>query len=96
MDYKWQKKADISISRIRNANEILDRLVNQLHTMRASEYDEEWRKSMGVLADCIQTTLSEMQSAARKLKNSVSKVEDPDDSPQLSVVSDTHKGVVEM
>ena len=95
MDYKWQKKADISISRIRNANEILDRLVNQLHTMRASEYDEEWRKSMGVLADCIQATLNELQKAVKKLKNAVSNVDDPDDSPQLSVYDD-NKEVVKM
>lgn len=95
MDYKWQKKAYIGISRIRNANEIQNRMVSRLHTMNASEYDEEWCKNMEVLADCIQATLNEMQKAVKKLKNAVSKVDDPDDSPQLSVYDD-HKEVVKM
>lgn len=95
MEYKWQKKAYIGISRIRNANEIQNMMVDRLHTMRTSEYDEEWRKKMEVLADCIQSTLDEMQKAVRKLKNAVSKVDDPDDSPQLSVYDD-HKEVVKM
>lgn len=75
MEYKWQKKAYIGISRIRNASEIQNMMVDRLHTMRTSEYDEEWRKKMEVLADCIQSTLDEMQKAVRKLKNAVSQVE---------------------
>ena len=75
MEYKWQKKAYIGISRIRNANEIQNRMVSRLHTMNASEYDEEWCKNMEVLADCIQSTLDEMQKAVRKLKNAVSQTE---------------------
>lgn len=77
MDYKWQKKAYIGISRIRNANEIQNRMVSRLHTMNASEYDEEWCKNMEVLADCIQATLNEMQSALKKLKGAVAKIENP-------------------
>lgn len=75
MEYKWQKKAYIGISRIRNASEIQNMMVDRLHTMRTSEYDEEWRKKMEVLADCIQSTLDEMQKAVRKLKNAVSQTE---------------------
>ena len=75
MEYKWQKKAYIGISRIRNANEIQNRMVSRLHTMNASEYDEEWCKNMEVLADCIQATLNEMQKAVKKLKNAVSQTE---------------------
>lgn len=41
MEYKWQKKAYIGISRIRNASEIQNMMVDRLHTMNASEYDEE-------------------------------------------------------
>lgn len=75
MDYKYQKKADISIARIQNANEIQNRMVNRLHTRNAAEFDEEWCKNMGLLADCIQATLDEMQKAVRKLKNAVSQVD---------------------
>lgn len=96
MDHKYQEQVDIGIARIRRASYLHGALVNRLHTKYSSESEEEWIKTMRVIADCIQVNLNELQSALKKLKGAVSKVDDPDDSPQLSVVSDTHKEVVKM
>lgn len=77
MEYKYQKQAEIGIERIRNANNLQDRLVGRLHTQYCSESEEEWVKTMHVIADCIQVNLNELQSALKKLKGAIAKIENP-------------------
>lgn len=77
MNYKYQEQAEIGIERIRNANNLQDRLVGRLHTKNCAESEEEWIKTIHVTADCIQVTLNEMQSALKKLKGAVAKIENP-------------------
>lgn len=77
MEYKYQEQADIGIARIRRASYLHGALVNKLHTQYCSESEEEWVKTMRVIADCIQVNLNELQSALKKLKEAVAKIENP-------------------
>lgn len=82
MDWKLQKKIMIGMARIKNANEIQEKMVNRLNGITANQSEEEWINKMDVLADCILRSSYEIQKAARKIKAATAKADEFSDSDE--------------
>lgn len=76
MDWKLKKKIMIGMARIKNANEIQEKMVNRLNGITANQSEEEWIRKLDVLADCILTSSYEIQKAARKIKDATEKADE--------------------